>query len=188
MADARVHSRTGTDRSLSRALAARGVPVMGLDSLRYFWQSRTPEGLAGRSATHSVGLWRALAAGTDNPDRGYSQGADDVLPFAFNRLPRGRQARVKRIVLLGPGEQAASTFRVSQWWHAPGDADLPLLPEVRLLPAARSLCVYGKDEAAESLCPRLQGILPVVALPGGHHFDGDLTGIAQRILAPLAVR
>ncbi|MGB5234963.1 MAG: AcvB/VirJ family lysyl-phosphatidylglycerol hydrolase [Candidatus Macondimonas sp.] len=176
----------GLDRSLSKALAARGVPVVGLDSLRYFWQSRTPEGLAAdlqRIVSDYGARWqrsRVILIG-------YSQGAN-VLPFAFNRLSLEVQASVERIVLLGPGEQAAFTFRVSQWWHAPGDADLPLLPEVRLLPAARTLCVYGKDEAAESLCPRLQGILPVVALPGGHHFDGDLTGIAQRILAPFTVR
>ncbi|HET7687603.1 MAG TPA: AcvB/VirJ family lysyl-phosphatidylglycerol hydrolase [Candidatus Macondimonas sp.] len=176
----------GLDRSLSRALAAQGVPVVGLDSLRYFWQSRTPEGLAAdlqRIVSDYGARWqrsRVILIG-------YSQGAN-VLPFAFNRLSPEVQARVERIVLLGPGEQAAFTFRVSQWWHAPGNADLPILPEVRLLPAARTLCVYGKDEAAESLCPRLQGILPVVALPGGHHFDGDLTGIAQRILSPLTVR
>jgi type IV secretory pathway VirJ component len=98
------------------------------------------------------------------------------------------QARVERIVLLGPGEQATFTFRVSQWWRASGGADLPVLPEARLLPAARTLCVYGQDEATESLCPRLRGILPVVALPGGHHFDGDMTGIALRILGPLTAR
>lgn len=176
----------GLDRSLSKALAARGVPVVGLDSLRYFWQSRTPEGLA-------ADLQRIVSGYGTRWQRsrviliGYSQGAN-VLPFAFNRLPREVQARVERLVLLGPGEQAAFTFRVSQWWHASGDADLSVLPEVRLLPAARTLCVYGKDEAAESLCPRLRGLLPVIELPGGHHFDGDMAGIAQRILGPLPAR
>ncbi|MGB7288766.1 MAG: AcvB/VirJ family lysyl-phosphatidylglycerol hydrolase [Candidatus Macondimonas sp.] len=176
----------GLDRSLSRALAVQGVPVVGLDSLRYFWQSCTPDGLA-------ADLQRILLDYGARWQRsrviliGYSQGAN-VLPFAFNRLPREMQARVERIVLLGPGEQAAFTFLVSQWWRAPGDTDLPVLPEARLLPVTRTLCICGKDEAEESLCPRLQGILPVAALPGGHHFDGDMTGLAQRILGPLTVR
>jgi type IV secretory pathway VirJ component len=30
------------DKGIAKALVARGVPVAGLDSLRYFWSERTP--------------------------------------------------------------------------------------------------------------------------------------------------
>ena len=33
----------GLDRDIARAFVARGIPVVGLDSLRYFWHARTPE-------------------------------------------------------------------------------------------------------------------------------------------------
>ena len=36
----------GLDREVAAVLAANGVPVVGWDSLRYFWKSRTPEGAA----------------------------------------------------------------------------------------------------------------------------------------------
>ena len=36
----------GIDKGLAAAFAAQNVPVAGLDSLRYFWKARTPEGLA----------------------------------------------------------------------------------------------------------------------------------------------
>ncbi|MES1992651.1 MAG: AcvB/VirJ family lysyl-phosphatidylglycerol hydrolase [Pseudomonadota bacterium] len=169
----------GLDINISDALAARGVPVVGLDSLRYFWQPRTPEQMA-------ADLQRIMSKyGPRWPQArviliGYSQGAD-VLPFAFNRLPLAFQRRVEQIVLLGPGQRAAFTFHVSQWLG--GEGDHPILPEARLLPATRTVCIYGEDDAEDSLCPLLQGVLPVEALPGGHHFDGDMTGIAQRILS-----
>lgn len=170
----------GLGRDLGYALAAQGVAVVGFDSLRYFWGRRTPEGLAAdlqRILNRYQARW---------PDKqplliGYSQGAN-VLPFAYNRLPAAWQARVSRIVLLGPGERAAFTFQVSQWWRS-GAGDEEVLPEARELPAARTLCVYGRDEASESICPQLNDRLPVLMLRGGHHFDGDmahLAGIALR--------
>ena len=36
----------GLDKDVAAALAAQGITVVGLDSLRYFWSPRTPEGLA----------------------------------------------------------------------------------------------------------------------------------------------
>lgn len=169
----------GLDRDLSRLLAAQGVAVVGFDSLRYFWQPRTPEGLAQdlrRILTRYQTRW---------PDRaviliGYSQGAN-VLPFAYQRLPAELQARVARLVLLGPGERAAFAFQVSQWWRK-DTGDYDVLPAARRLPGERTLCVYGQDEAEESICPRLAGTLPVMALPGGHHFDGDMAHLARIVL------
>ena len=168
----------GLDVQISAALAAQGVPVVGVDSLRYFWQPRNPDGMAAdlrQIMTKYGDRWpeaRVILIG-------YSQGAD-VLPFAFNRLPLALQRRVEQIVLLGPGQRAAFTFHVSQWLG--GEGDHPILPEARLLPATRTVCIYGEDDAEDSLCPLLQNVLPVEMLPGGHHFDGDMTGIAQRIL------
>ena len=75
---------------MAAALSAKGIPVVGLDSLRYFWTARTPEGLAAdtdrmiRYYLAHFGKKRVLLIG-------YSQGAD-VLPFAVNRLPAATRA------------------------------------------------------------------------------------------------
>ena len=34
----------GLDKDVAQALSAHGIPVVGLDSLRYFWSPRTPKG------------------------------------------------------------------------------------------------------------------------------------------------
>lgn len=171
----------GLDRQVAAALATRGIPVAGLDSLRYFWTARTPQGFADDLdrllrfyATH----WnkrRALLVG-------YSQGAD-VLPFAVNRLPATSRALVKQTVLMGLGENASFEFHLGNWLGS--DDGVPILPEAQKLDAATTLCLYGDDES-DSLCPRIPtGHVRAQVLPGGHHFDGAYDKLADVILSTL---
>ncbi|MBS0445000.1 MAG: virulence factor family protein [Proteobacteria bacterium] len=169
----------GIDKSLAAAFATEGIPVAGLDSLRYFWSRRTPDGLAAdldRVVRYYAARWQR----SDVILVGYSQGAD-VLPFALNRLPAATRAHVVLAALLGPGQKASFEFHVSNWIGPSGD--LPIAPEAQKLLAAGTLCVYGETER-DSLCPEL---VPLHArgmpLAGGHHFGGDYDALAARILA-----
>lgn len=169
----------GLDKNVASALSARGIPVVGLDSLRYFWTARTPEGLASdldRVLRHYAMHWkksRALLIG-------YSQGAD-VLPFAVNRLPLVSRALVSQTVLMGLGEKASFEFHLGNWM-VDDDEGEPILPEASRLDGARTLCLYGEDES-DSLCPRIPpGHVRAVSLPGGHHFDGAYDRLAELIL------
>ena len=166
------------DKGIAKALVAQGVPVAGLDSLRYFWSERTPEGLA-TDLDRVIRYYAARWGRSKVILIGYSQGAD-VLPFALNRLPPGTRARVQLAALLGPGQKASFEFHVSNWIGPSGDK--PILPEARKLSASSTLCVYGESEK-DSLCPDLS---PAQArqlpLTGGHHFGGDYEALAGKIL------
>lgn len=169
----------GLDKNVAAALSAKGIPVAGLDSLRYFWTPRTPDGLAtdlDRVLRHYAMHWkksRALLIG-------YSQGAD-VLPFAVNRLPLASKGLVAQTVLMGLGEKASFEFHLGNWM-VDDDEGVPILPEAVRLDGARTLCLYG-DEEQDSLCPRIPaGHVRAMALPGGHHFDGAYEQLAELIL------
>jgi type IV secretory pathway VirJ component len=168
----------GIDKGIGAALAKEGVPVVGLDSLRYFWSARTPQGLA----TDLDRLIRFYAARWKKSEViliGYSQGAD-VLPFAVNRLPERTRNGVKLVALLGPGQKASFEFHLSNWIGPSGDK--PIAPEALKLLAAGTLCIYGAGEK-DSLCPELAPqSARVQMLTGGHHFGGDYDGLATRIL------
>lgn len=170
----------GIDKRVAAALAAAGVPVAGIDSLRYFWSARTPEGVAAdldRVIRYYAAHWKR----TEVILIGYSQGAD-ILPFALNRLPARTRALVRLTALLGPGEKASFEFHVSNWIGKSGDR--PIAPEAKKMASAETLCIYGADERKDSLCPLLRDTgAQVVAMPGGHHLGGDYQALAAKVLA-----
>jgi type IV secretory pathway VirJ component len=174
----------GLDKEVAAALAARGIPVVGWDSLRYFWTARTPEGLA-------ADLDRVVRFYADHWHRahalliGYSQGAD-VLPFALDRLPAATRPRIAHTVLMGLGAEASFEFHVGNWIGNDDEDALPIRPVAEKLSAATTLCLYGEDET-DSLCPRLGQAVRAYQLPGGHHFGGDYGHIADVILASTVV-
>lgn len=169
----------GIDKNVAAALVARGISVAGVDSLRYFWTARTPQGLAGdldRILRYYAFQWkkkRALLIG-------YSQGAD-VLPFAINRLPSASRRQVVLAAMLGLDESADFEFHLSNWVMN-GDSGLPVRPELDKLAMPAALCIYGDDDA-DSLCPHLQNSrVKLVKLAGGHHFNGDYDAVAQVVV------
>ncbi|HEU5179442.1 MAG TPA: AcvB/VirJ family lysyl-phosphatidylglycerol hydrolase [Candidatus Polarisedimenticolia bacterium] len=171
----------GLDRNVSKVLAERGIPVIGLNSLAYFWKRRTPEEAGKdleRIMRHYLAQWhcdKALLLG-------YSRGAD-VVPFMASRLPDDLRAQVRLVVLMGPDDSVDFEFHLSDWLGSDHhDNNLPVLPEIRKLDDFSVVCFYGEHED-DSLCPALKdGPMRVVRLSGGHHFSGDYEGVAERIL------
>ncbi len=170
----------GLDKEVAQALAEHGIPVAGLDSLRYFWTARTPQSIAtdldtlDRYYLEHFGKKRVLLIG-------YSQGAD-VLPFAVNRLAPAARARVALVVLMGMSEHAVFEFHVSNW-ISDDNSGPATMPEVSRITGIPILCIYGEGDN-DSLCPKLDAAkVAVVKLPGGHHFNGDYARLAREILA-----
>ena len=169
----------GLDQNVAAALTGSGIPVVGLDSLRYFWRARTPAGLAhdlGRLINYylpQLGKKRVLLIG-------YSQGAD-VLPFAVNRLDPQARAHVALAAVMGLSEHALFEFHMTSW-VADDNSGPPTLPEVERIAGVPVLCIYGEEET-DSLCPMLDPKhATLVKLKGGHHFDGDYSALAGAIL------
>jgi type IV secretory pathway VirJ component len=170
----------GLDQDVAAALSAKGIPVVGLDSLRYYWTARSPDKLAAdadrmiRYYMGHFGKQRVLLIG-------YSQGAD-VLPFALNRLPAATRAHVVLAAVMGMSDHALFEFHLSSW-ISDDNSGPATLPEINRITGTPVLCIYGADEA-DSLCPKLDATrFTIVKLKGGHHFDGDYTGLARQILA-----
>ena len=172
----------GIDRQIGEFLAHKGIPVVGLNSLAYFWTKRTPDGSARdleRILVHYLRLWKKKKVILI----GYSLGAD-VLPFMANRLPKESLSRVSLIALLGPGRRADFEFHLTEWLGRPSEeTTYPIRPEVEKLKGTRLLCFYGEAET-NSLCRDLGPALAKdVAISGGHHFGGNYDAIGETILS-----
>lgn len=168
------------DKEIGEALARRGVPVVGVDSLRYFWSRKEP-------ATVARDLAEILDAYGDRWGTkqvvliGYSFGAA-ILPFAIDALPPALRERIAGVSLLGLGPRAEFQIQVEGWLGAEPAADAPaVLPALTKLDLARVQCFYGAEED-DTLCrdPGLEGA-ERIETKGGHHFDGDYAALAQRI-------
>ena len=166
------------DDGVSGELSKLGIPVVGVSSLKYFWQARTPEGVAAdvsMIADHYLSAWHkhhVLLIG-------YSFGAD-VIPFAANRLGPVAKKALRGIALLGPSHTGSFEFHVSDW-ISDSNAGLATKPEVDKLAPLPVICIHGEEED-NSLCPDLKGKgVTNVLLTGGHHLGGDYTDVADKI-------
>jgi type IV secretory pathway VirJ component len=168
------------DRQIGDQFAAEGVPVVGLNALKYFWNRRTPEEASGdlnRIIRYYLDKWQKQSVILV----GYSRGAD-VLPFMANRLSHETLARVNLIALLAPEKMVDFQFHLTDWLGGSHKTDMPTLPEVEKLKGTKVLCFCGGDEK-ESLCLALDSSLArTTILKGGHHFDGDYASIGKAIL------
>jgi type IV secretory pathway VirJ component len=170
------------DKSISGALANEGMPVVGLNSLQYFWTKRTPE-----TASHDLGT--IIDSGLTRWKKqnvvlvGYSRGAD-VLPAMVARLTPEQRSKIRLVALLAPSPRVEFEFHVVDWMHD-SKKGVAVEPELAKLTSTKTLCVWGDDDT-DSLCRGLS--LPhvkVVTLHGSHHFDGDYAKLARIILEAL---
>ena len=170
----------GLDRGVAQAFNERGVPVVALSSLQYFWHARTPEAAAAdvaRVIRHYLAAWqreRVMLVG-------YSFGAD-VLPFIVNRLPADLRARIQSVDLLGLSNDASFEIHVAGWIPGAATGALPVKPELARMQGVEALCLYGAGERDDP-CARLAGgPLTAQQLGEGHHFGGDYGELASAML------
>lgn len=174
----------GLDRSVSARLAAAGVPVVGVSSLRYYWTGKTPA----QSARDLSRILAGYSAAWHRPRAlliGYSFGAG-TLPATVAALPPAMRARVAQVTLMGFPAQGEFEFHLADWLNASRAPARATVPEVARLGAALPVqCIRGVQES-DSACPAIPaGRVQQVVLPGGHHFGGNDAFVAKVILAGL---
>lgn len=173
------------DRASAEHMAASGYPVVGIDTLRYYWQHKGAQQSAddlSRLMQHYRDVWHikhfVLA--------GYSFGAD-VLPAIYNRLPSSDREQVDALLLLAFARSGSFEIEVGGWLGQQGD-EAATGPEMRQLPAAKVFCVFGNEEAGDSGCTQPGAVGERLELAGGHHFDGDYDALAEKLLAAIRAR
>jgi type IV secretory pathway VirJ component len=176
----------GLDKGVAAELAARGLPVVGLSTLKYYWQPRTPEQSAqdvARVMRHYLTAWkrtRVLLVG-------YSFGAN-VLPFIVNRLPADLRSHIAGVSLLGLDVNTSFEIRVTGWLPGSSIGEQPVRPEIEKLQGVPTTCLYGEGEKHDP-CAELAGpTMNAREVGKGHHFSGDYTALAEAVLAGAGIR
>jgi type IV secretory pathway VirJ component len=166
------------DEEMSEQLVTRGIGVVGVSSLRYFWNSKTPAQVAAdlrRLVTTLARAQRPVFAG------GFSFGAE-VVPVALREWAPAERRVVNGLALVAPGLSASFEIDPLDWVRTPEEN-----PATRVADAVRAvglptLCIAGTDEE-DSPCPLLAGTPGerIVRLPGSHHFNSDYAAVAEAV-------
>ncbi|WP_281287469.1 AcvB/VirJ family lysyl-phosphatidylglycerol hydrolase [Aliirhizobium smilacinae] len=175
------------DSELGGYLQSQGVPVIGIDSLRYFWAKRTPQETADD-------LKRIIDTYTDQWGVsnvvliGYSFGAD-VIPASYNLLPKATKRRVKQLSLLALSKEVDFEISVTGWLGMAGAGEGgTTVDDIAKIKSGLVQCIYGTEEDDDP-CPSMKASgVETVAIDGGHHFDEDYEALGKRILDSLQKR
>jgi type IV secretory pathway VirJ component len=170
-----------TDRGIAESLAAKGIPVVGLNSLRYFWKQKTVE-QASADFNRILQYYSALWKRNEVVVVGYSFGAD-VLPFLLNRIPEESLQKIKVIIYLGLSSMADFEFHWTDWFaNRKKSMSLKVQPEIEKLRGRKMLCFYGTGDG-DAICKQLDsGLVKAVPLQGGHRIGKDYRPIVDAIL------
>lgn len=173
------------DEGVAKVLAHEGVPVLGVNSLRYFLAKRTPQSaaadLADQLRRHQVQWGRQKIVLV-----GYSFGAD-ALPAIVPELPADLRAQIKGLVLIGTGPHGDLQFHPASWLNRATADSYPVAPAVEALKGLPMTCIYGDRERLD-ICPSLPSdTIRQVRLTGGHHFRGDYAAVGQAVLRAAAL-
>ena len=186
------------DKQLGTAFAARGIPVLGVNSFKYFWRSRSPDVAAQQLdalISDSLTKWHKQRAWLV----GFSFGAD-VLPTLIDKLSPATRSRITQLVLLSPSHDATFEIQIQGYMKPQGRLTMLLknlsdrfnnVPDYPALPPVVALdkrfpvvCYYGKDDADDSLCTErgLPAWVTVHGEAGGHHFDEGYQRLAEQMI------
>ncbi|MGX9116304.1 virulence factor [Mesorhizobium sp. BHbsci] len=172
------------DREVGNALQQQGVPVVGIDSLRYFWSERQPQATAddlARIISYYRKRWNVRSVLLI----GYSFGAD-ILPRTYNLLPPATRTVVRQVTLMALSHQADYKISVLGWLGAEGEGSAgDPVDDIKAIDPSLVQCIYGTEEEDDA-CPALKSLgIGVIAINGGHHFDGDYQALTRRVLDAL---
>ncbi|WP_445672138.1 virulence factor family protein [Pseudomonas inefficax] len=173
------------DRDVAGEMAKLGYPVVGIDTLRYYWQHKTPEQSAA-DLSELMQHYRQKWGTKRFVLTGYSFGAD-VLPAIYNRLPAEDQQRIDAVMLLAFARSGSFEIEVEGWLGKEGQ-EAPTGPEMAKLPASKVVCVYGVEETDESGCTDKTAVGERLKLAGGHHFDENYPALAKRLIGEIETR
>jgi type IV secretory pathway VirJ component len=172
---------TSFDQALAEALAARGIPVVGLDAQKYFWKAKTPdkvtEELSQVILSYQVRFGKEKVVLT-----GFSFGAS-IVPFIANRMNPALKARLAGVLSVSPDILADFEIHLSDMLNIGGQrGNYNVVAEMKKMKFITPVSFFGKTEGGKIATRFMNEGLKVLILPGDHHFGDDFKGIAEAMI------
>ena len=111
---------------------------------------------------------------------GYSFGAE-ALPGLWPYLPPEVRSHVRAVVMMGPSNTMEMVIRPWSLLNIDSAGAVPLKPLLAGVVGPRVTCIYGAADKVSD-CPKLLPPAQLLAVPGGHHFNGDYPAVTRAVL------
>jgi type IV secretory pathway VirJ component len=175
-----MYTGDGGWKSLALGLADyfqdKKVPFVGLDVKKYFWTKRSQNEIS-TSLEGIINYYCSEWHKNKVVLIGYSFGAE-VLPFAAGEISNDLKLKIKKVILIAPGQKAAFEVTIGSMLDFSGDG-LPVASELTKIPSNDYFILC--DDSEDALCNVLNRQYDYSVLKGGHHFDGDFGDLYQSI-------
>lgn len=187
-----IYSGDGGWRDIDSEIASNfqeeGLPVVGIDSLRYFWSERKPQETAD-DLTRIINTFTKRWKVKHVMLVGFSFGAD-ITPPVYNLLSDSVKAKINQVTLLSMSHTSDFEISVTGWLGAKGKGKAgDPTKAVSKMPAGLVQCVYGVEDIEDDGCHNLDPTkVDIVKLDGGHHFDGDYEALSKLLVDRLRTK
>jgi len=172
---------TSFDQSLAESLAARGLPVVGLDAQKYFWDARTPEKTT--SDLSKAILHYSTQLGKDKfVLAGYSFGAS-VVPFVANRLDPALKSHLSAVLSLSPDITADFEIHVLDMLSFGSTTETyNVQAEMKKIKNVPVISFFGNQESGDIAAKFIKAGLKTEIIQGDHHFGDNFQGLSLDLL------
>jgi type IV secretory pathway VirJ component len=172
---------TSFDHAIAESLAEKGMPVVGLDAQKYFWNSKTPVETAAdvaKAIQHYMVQWhkdKFILAG-------YSFGAS-VVPFIASQFAESMKNSLLGVYSLSPDETADFEIHITDMLDIGNSEETyNVVNEIKRIKHLHPVCLFGEGEDAESRKKFSGSGAMIITLPGSHHYNNNTALVAGIIL------
>lgn len=171
---------TSFDQAVCDKLAEKGIPVVGLDAQKYFWNERFPKAVAAELApaiVHYLKLWNRKSFVLI----GYSFGAC-VAPFIAGNFTDLEKQLLKGVYCMSPDLTGDFEIHLSDMLHLKTTERYDVVREMKSVQALNPVCIFGSEEQESVRKSFSNEGIRVELLPGTHHYNSDFNAISGIIL------
>ena len=172
------------EESLCQSLNQKGVPVVVLDSQKYFWKSKTPE-VTTIDLLSIIKTYQNIWKRNGIVLAGFSFGAS-ILPFLVNRFPPEVKNLLVRSILISPNKTCDFEIHLSDMLNlGTSKGNYDVIKEIQTNNFNKLTAVFGSDESKEERQAFQKIGLKVEILTGNHHFNSGFEALANLIVAEM---
>lgn len=168
------------EQNVGEILARKGMPVIGLDALKYFWNEKQPVETANdisKVITYYMEKWNRSSFILV----GYSFGAG-VVPFIAGNFSGQLKEQIKCVYCLSPDITADFEIHITDMLSMNLKEKYNVLNELKQITPLNPVCIFGSEEDAKVTKQFMVRGLKVETLPGEHHYNNDYNAIATILL------